>query len=149
MNTDYLFRRMSRTASDGSESRDDSRLGRLKPAPRGPSGSGVRWPSCPLGCSEAESDPRGSVLEYSHRISRARFCAAQKLAVIALAAVGLWAADSPRNEGVAAYGDGRYSVALGKLKQAVAADANDQTSRVFLALTQAALNDCTSALPEL
>lgn len=61
----------------------------------------------------------------------------------------LWAADSPRDEGIAAYGGGRYSVALAKLKEAVARDAADQASRVFLALTQAALNDCTAALPEL
>ncbi len=70
------------------------------------------------------------------------------IALLLLAGL-LSAADSPRDEGVAAYGAGRYTIALGKLKEAVARDAADQTSRVFLALTQAALNDCASALPEL
>jgi tetratricopeptide (TPR) repeat protein len=70
-------------------------------------------------------------------------------AIALLLAGGLQAADSLREDGVAAYGSGRYSVALEKLKGAVARDANDQTSRVFLALTQAALNDCANALPEL
>ncbi len=61
----------------------------------------------------------------------------------------LFAADSVRDEGVAAYHDGRYSVARTKLKDAVAADSNDQISRLFLALTEAALNNCSTALPEL
>jgi tetratricopeptide (TPR) repeat protein len=60
-----------------------------------------------------------------------------------------WTADSARDQGIAAYGSGRYSIALQKLKEAVAGDPADRTSRLFLALTQAALNDCASALPEL
>jgi tetratricopeptide (TPR) repeat protein len=66
-----------------------------------------------------------------------------------LLACTLYAADSPRDDGIKAYGAGRYSVALPKLKEAVTKDSADQSSRVFLALTQAALNDCTTALPEL
>ncbi len=93
--------------------------------------------------------PEGLRRPLSSLRVRARFCAAQMLVVMALVAGGLWGADSPRDQGVAAYGSGRYSIALEKLKQAVAKDAGDQTSRVFLALTQAALNDCGSALPEL
>jgi tetratricopeptide (TPR) repeat protein len=55
---------------------------------------------------------------------------------------------SSREEGIAAFKEGRYSVALAKLKDA-ARDGRDTTARVFLALTQAATGDCKSALPEL
>jgi tetratricopeptide (TPR) repeat protein len=52
-------------------------------------------------------------------------------------------ADNAR-DGVLAFQEGRYSVALEKLK-----DAQDPASRTFLALTQAALGDCQTALPGL
>ncbi len=64
-----------------------------------------------------------------------------------LAASLLWAA-SAREEGIAAFEAGRYSVALAKLKEA-AKDSHDARARLFLALTQAAMGDCRSALPNL
>jgi tetratricopeptide (TPR) repeat protein len=48
------------------------------------------------------------------------------------------------NEGIQAFKEGRYSVALDKLQRAT-----DPTSIAFLALTRAALGDCKSALPVL
>ncbi|HEY3457267.1 MAG TPA: tetratricopeptide repeat protein [Bryobacteraceae bacterium] len=59
----------------------------------------------------------------------------------------LWAA-SAREEGIAAFEAGRYSVALAKLKEA-AKDSHDARARMFLALTQAAMGDCRTALPNL
>ncbi|MGH9695621.1 MAG: tetratricopeptide repeat protein [Bryobacteraceae bacterium] len=56
---------------------------------------------------------------------------------------------SLRDEGIAAFRDGRYSVALEKLKSATNDNASDPDARVFLGLTQAALNDCKSAMPAL
>ncbi|MCU1239076.1 MAG: tetratricopeptide repeat protein [Candidatus Solibacter sp.] len=56
---------------------------------------------------------------------------------------------SLRDEGIAAFHDGRYSLALEKLQQAARTDPADVHARVFLALTQAARNDCKSALPVL
>ena len=56
---------------------------------------------------------------------------------------------SVREEGIAAFHQGRYSVALEKLTQATQADPSDTPARVFLALTFAARNDCKSALPAL
>jgi len=56
---------------------------------------------------------------------------------------------SLRDEGIAAFRDGRYSVALEKLKSATKDNANDPDARVFLGLTQAALNECKSAMPAL
>ncbi|HEY6988536.1 MAG TPA: tetratricopeptide repeat protein [Bryobacteraceae bacterium] len=64
-----------------------------------------------------------------------------------LAASLLWAA-SAREEGIAAFEAGRYSVALAKLKEATQ-DPHDVRARLFLALTQAAMGDCQSALPNL
>jgi tetratricopeptide (TPR) repeat protein len=54
------------------------------------------------------------------------------------------AALNASDDGITAFKEGRYSVALAKLK-----GANDQTGRVFFALTQAAVGDCKSALPTL
>lgn len=75
-----------------------------------------------------------------------------KLVVVAgMAAVCVWPAfgASPREEGIAAFRDGRYSAALEKLKAAIAENTTDSESQVFLGLTQAALNDCKSATPAL
>ena len=69
------------------------------------------------------------------------------IAVALLAAV-MAAGESARVEGMKAFHEGRYSVALGKLKEA-AADPKDRTARAFLALTEAALGDCKTALPGL
>jgi len=54
---------------------------------------------------------------------------------------------TPREEGITAFSEGRYSVALAKLKQA--ASSGDQKATLFLALTQAATGDCAPALPVL
>jgi tetratricopeptide (TPR) repeat protein len=55
---------------------------------------------------------------------------------------------SAREEGIAAFEAGRYSIALTKLTDA-AKDPRDERARLFLALTEAALGDCKKALPEL
>jgi tetratricopeptide (TPR) repeat protein len=57
-------------------------------------------------------------------------------------------ASSLRDDGIAAFHQGRYSIALAKL-QAAAKTSPDPTTLTFLALTQAALNDCQSAIPTL
>jgi tetratricopeptide (TPR) repeat protein len=54
------------------------------------------------------------------------------------------ASDPGTDEGIAAFNQGRYSVALTKLK-----DSHDPTGRLYFALSQAAQGDCKSALPEL
>lgn len=64
----------------------------------------------------------------------------QVIRIALLAAASLHASD----DGIQAFKEGRYSEALTKLK-----DAKDPTGRAFLALTQAALGDCKSALPGL
>lgn len=55
---------------------------------------------------------------------------------------------SVRDQGIAAFNEGRYSAALPQLQQA-AKDPSDITAVTFLALTQAALGDCQTALPSL
>jgi tetratricopeptide (TPR) repeat protein len=57
-------------------------------------------------------------------------------------------AGAAQEDGIAAFNQGRYSVALSKLTEA-AKDPSDRTARAFLALTQAALGDCKAALPGL
>ncbi len=52
-----------------------------------------------------------------------------------------------RDEGINAFNQGRYSIALEKLTQA--ANTGDQQATLFLALTQAATGNCTPALPVL
>ncbi len=66
-------------------------------------------------------------------------------AILTLALMSL-ARTGPRDEGIAAFNQGRYSVALEKLKQA---GAQDPIAQAFLGLTEAALNDCPAALPKL
>jgi len=58
------------------------------------------------------------------------------------------AGNSARQEGIAAFKEGRYSIALVKFRE-VLGRSSDRTTRVFAALTQAALGDCEAALPEL
>jgi tetratricopeptide (TPR) repeat protein len=53
-----------------------------------------------------------------------------------------------REEGIQAFNEGRYSVALAKLTEA-AKDSNDQQTRLFLALAQAATGNCATAMPAL
>jgi tetratricopeptide (TPR) repeat protein len=67
---------------------------------------------------------------------------------LALLSIGLLAGESARETGIAAFKQGRYSVALKELKQA-GTDPRDKTARVFLALTEAALGQCKTALPGL
>jgi tetratricopeptide (TPR) repeat protein len=57
-------------------------------------------------------------------------------------------AGTPRDEGIAAFNQGRYSVALVNLKVA-AKNPGDKEARAFLALTEAALGNCKAALPGL
>jgi tetratricopeptide (TPR) repeat protein len=66
----------------------------------------------------------------------------QPLSILLLACT--LAAESPREEGIRAFHEGRYSVALAKLK-----NAKDPAGEVFFALTEAALGDCKAALPQL
>jgi tetratricopeptide (TPR) repeat protein len=68
--------------------------------------------------------------------------------VFALLAAGVIASNSAREDGIAAFKQGHYSVALRHLTQA-ARDPGDRTARVFLALAQAALGECKTALPGL
>ncbi len=68
--------------------------------------------------------------------------------VIKIAMLFLFAQAGLRDEGIAAFNEGRYSVAMAKLS-AAAKDESDTKARVFLALTQAATGDCEKALPEL
>ena len=56
---------------------------------------------------------------------------------------------SQEDEGIAAFNAGRYSLALTKLKDAVAKDPNDKQAHLFLSLSEAATGDCTTALPDL
>src|SRR5215831_5508752 len=58
-------------------------------------------------------------------------------------------ASSIRDAGIQDFQHGRFSEALVKLEQAVKTDASDMQARLYLALTQAARNDCKLALPEL
>jgi tetratricopeptide (TPR) repeat protein len=70
------------------------------------------------------------------------------IAIVCLFAASLAAADtSVREEGIRAFNQGRYSVALDKLKQA--ASGSDEQASLFLALTQATTGDCGPALPVL
>src|SRR5580658_10314981 len=52
-------------------------------------------------------------------------------------------------DGLTAYQDGRYSLALKKLKEASSAEPGNARARVYLALAQAATGDCGAALREL
>jgi tetratricopeptide (TPR) repeat protein len=55
---------------------------------------------------------------------------------------------TPREEGLLAFKEGRYSVALAKLQAAVS-NKPDPTVLAFLSMAQAALGDCKSAIPGL
>jgi tetratricopeptide (TPR) repeat protein len=52
------------------------------------------------------------------------------------------------DEGITAFHEGRYSVALAELTEA-ARDSNDKQAQLFLGLAQAATGDCATALPAL
>ena len=64
-----------------------------------------------------------------------------KLAAVVLLLVG---GDTSTEEGIAAFKDGRYLVAMAKLK-----NSQDANGRTFFALAQAAAGDCKAALPQL
>ena len=66
------------------------------------------------------------------------------LAISRIAALLLFAQAGVRDEGIAAFNEGRYSVALTKLTEA-AKDQSDATAQVFLALSEAALGDCATS----
>lgn len=65
--------------------------------------------------------------------------------VLALLSMELIAGESARETGITAFKQGRYSVALKDLKHA-AAEPGDRVASVFLALTEAALGECKTAL---
>jgi len=71
-----------------------------------------------------------------------------RFAVLLLSAWALALAASPREEGIAAFQQGRYSEALPKLKDAVK-NPSDTSAAIFLGLTEAALGNCKDALPAL
>jgi tetratricopeptide (TPR) repeat protein len=76
----------------------------------------------------------------------------KRLALIAGAGfLCVWVARaaSLRDEGIAAFRDGRYSVALEKLQSAAKENTSDSEALVFLGLTQAALHNCKPAMPAL
>lgn len=62
--------------------------------------------------------------------------------MLAISAFVLLLAQSPTDEGIKAFNEGRYSIALEKLR-----DAKDQQGHLFLALAEAATGDCATALP--
>src|SRR4051794_25334194 len=74
--------------------------------------------------------------------------AISRACALALLAVAAIADDSTRQEGMVAFKQGHYSVALAKFRE-VSKRSSDQTTRVFTAITEAALGDCDTALPQL
>lgn len=60
----------------------------------------------------------------------------------------LLSADTAREQGIKAFSEGRYRLALEKLKTA-SQTPSDSTAHVYLSLTYAALGDCKAALPGL
>jgi tetratricopeptide (TPR) repeat protein len=62
---------------------------------------------------------------------------------------GMSSAVTLTEQGIMAFREGRYSEAMQKLQQAVAGNSDDIQAGIFLALTQAAKNDCRTALPTL
>jgi tetratricopeptide (TPR) repeat protein len=73
---------------------------------------------------------------------------ATRVAILAAATTVALLAQSARQEGIQAFEQGRYSVALSKFDE-VAKDGRDSIAVTFRALSQAALGDCTRALPVL
>jgi tetratricopeptide (TPR) repeat protein len=67
------------------------------------------------------------------------------LAISGIAFALLLAQSGLRDEGIRAFNEGRYSVALAKLTEA-AKDSNDKQTQLFLALSQAATGGCATAL---
>jgi tetratricopeptide (TPR) repeat protein len=74
--------------------------------------------------------------------------AINRVLVIHLLTLALSAAQSAREEGLLAFQQGKYSIALKKFTEA-SQNSADRTAHAFLALTQAALHDCKTALPGL
>jgi len=70
------------------------------------------------------------------------------LAISHLAVALLVAQAGLTEEGISAFNEGRYSVALAKLTEA-AKIPGDKQAHLFLALTQAAIGNCAAALPAL
>jgi tetratricopeptide (TPR) repeat protein len=59
-----------------------------------------------------------------------------------------FSADTAREQGIKAFSEGRYRLALEKLK-AASQQSSDTTAHIYLSLTYAALGDCKTALPGL
>ncbi|HMD69767.1 MAG TPA: tetratricopeptide repeat protein, partial [Bryobacteraceae bacterium] len=66
-----------------------------------------------------------------------------------LAAFPLAAADTPTEQGVAAFQEGRYLEASRLLQDALVADPRDEHARTFLALARAATGHCAEAVADL
>ena len=86
----------------------------------------------------------GQAVRYRAQRSLSARCALWLIIAVLPLSWGGVATASTNDEGITAFKEGRYSVALAKLK-----GAKDPTARAFLALTQAALGDCKAALPAL
>src|SRR5580693_6548363 len=70
------------------------------------------------------------------------------LAISGVAFALLLAQSGLTDEGIKAFNEGRYSVALSKLTEA-AKDPNDKQAQLFFALSQAATGGCATAIPTL
>ena len=71
------------------------------------------------------------------------------IAALVSAALLLHGAEEQREQGIAAFHAGRYSAAAQAFRAALAEHPKDDIARTFLALTEAATGDCSSALPVL
>ncbi len=71
------------------------------------------------------------------------------LALLAMRCAALASATSHADQGMEAFRQGRYSVALAELKQAAREAPGDAKVTTFLALSQAATGECRMALPAL
>jgi tetratricopeptide (TPR) repeat protein len=74
--------------------------------------------------------------------------ATRVFALTLLTCLALLSADTAREQGIKAFSEGRYRLALEKLKIA-SQRPSDTTTHVYLSLTYAALGDCRTALPGL
>jgi tetratricopeptide (TPR) repeat protein len=92
------------------------------------------------------ADERGSKRVAYLRLSA--FICGSFLASL-LAAFPLLAADSPTEQGVAAFQQGRYLEASRLLEDALRADPRDEPARTFLALARAATGHCGDAVADL
>lgn len=72
-----------------------------------------------------------------------------RIALIVALAASVWAADSATEQGIAAFGQGRYADAKKQLQSALDKNPKDEHAVTFLALARAATGDCAAAIPVL